>query len=143
MFVLFLPETPLRALRLGESIFVFFSRKGAKVAKNFDVCFVLPETPLRALRLGESIFVIFFLSLRRRARREFQCFVLTPNTFAGFAPWREYICFFLSQRRQGRQELRCLFCSYPEHLCVLCALARVNIDGFFYIANFGFTDKRS
>jgi len=26
---------------------------------------------------------------------------------------------------------------------VLCALARVNIDGFFYIANSGFTDKRS
>ena len=26
--------------------------------------------------------------------------------------------------RRGRRELRCLICSYPKHLCVLCALAR-------------------
>ena len=55
----------------------------------------LPQTPLRALRLCEIIFV-FFLSLKRR----------------------------------GRRELRCLFCSYPKHLCVLCALARVNIYSY-------------
>ena len=41
VFDLFLPRTPLRTLRLCEIIFVFFSRKGAKAAKNFDVYFVL------------------------------------------------------------------------------------------------------
>jgi hypothetical protein len=43
---------------------------------------------------------------------------------------------------QGPQRIS-MFYSDPKHLCVLCALARVNIDGFFYIANSGFTDKRS
>jgi len=56
----------------------------------------LPQTPLRTLRLGESIFV-FFLSQRRRVRGEFQCFVLTPNTFACFAPWRDFIYFSLAK----------------------------------------------
>ena len=31
---LFLSQMPLRTLRLGEKFYVFFSRKGAKVAKN-------------------------------------------------------------------------------------------------------------
>jgi hypothetical protein len=51
--------------------------------------------------------------------------VLIPNTFATFAPWRVILCFYLSQRRKGRQENLCLFCSYPKHLCVLCASARL------------------
>ena len=97
MFDLFLPQTPLRTLRLCEIIFVFFSRKGAKAAKNFDVYLVL-----------------------------------ILNTFACFAPWREYICFYLSQRRQGRRELLCLICSYPKHLCELCASARLYL--FFSLA---------
>ena len=37
MFDLLLPQIPLRPLRLGEIIFIFFSRKGAKAAKNFNV----------------------------------------------------------------------------------------------------------
>jgi hypothetical protein len=34
MFILLLPQTPSRALRPGESLFVFVSRKGAKYAKK-------------------------------------------------------------------------------------------------------------
>ena len=88
LFVLFLPQTPLRALRLCESL-LFLSLAEAQRpqwALMFDL--FLPQIPLRTLRLGEIIFV-FFLLQRRRVRREFQCFVLTPNTFACFAPWRE------------------------------------------------------
>jgi len=54
----------------------------------------------------------------------------------------EIIFVFSLAEAQGPQRIS-MFCSYPKHLCVLCALARVNIDGFFYIANSGFTDKRS
>jgi hypothetical protein len=50
----FLAREPLRTWRLGESLFVFVSRRGAEFAENFDVCFVV-----------------------------------IPNSFAGFAPWRE------------------------------------------------------
>ena len=40
MFVLFLPQTPLRALRalrLCEIIFVFFSRGGSMATENFNM----------------------------------------------------------------------------------------------------------
>jgi hypothetical protein len=37
MLDLLLPQTPLRALRLCEIIFVFSSRRGAEAAGNFDV----------------------------------------------------------------------------------------------------------
>jgi len=40
LFILLLPQTPFQASRLGEILFVF-SRKGAKVAKNFNFYFVL------------------------------------------------------------------------------------------------------
>jgi len=54
----------------------------------------------------------------------------------------ESLLFFSLAEAQSPQRIS-MFCSYPKHLCVLCALARVNIDGFFYIANSGFNDKRS
>ena len=96
MYILFSPQTPLRTLRLGESSFGFFSRKGAKVARNFDVGFVVtPNTSACSAPLRDYIFC---LSQRRRGRRELRClFCSYPNTFAYFAPWRELIV-FLSRR---------------------------------------------
>ena len=67
---------------------------------------------------------LFFLA--ETQRKPMCVFFLTPNTFAYFAPWREFICFFLSQRRCARRELRRLIYPYPKHLCVLRALVRVN-----------------
>jgi hypothetical protein len=49
----------LRALRLGEIIFNFFSRKGATDAKKIKRYSINPKKPLRALRLGEIIFNFF------------------------------------------------------------------------------------
>jgi hypothetical protein len=59
MFVLFLPQIPLRALRSGESLSVFFlaEAQGAQRASMFIL--FLPHTSLRALRPGESLFVFF------------------------------------------------------------------------------------
>jgi hypothetical protein len=58
--------------------------------------FFLLQTPLRALRPGEIL--LFFLSQRRQERQELRVLVfLAPNTFAYFAPWREYIV-FISRR---------------------------------------------
>ena len=87
MFLLCLPQTPLRTLRLGESIF-FFSRRGAEAAVSFNVWFVFAPNTFAYFAPWRE-YICFFLSQKRRARREFQCFVLTPNTFACFAPWRE------------------------------------------------------
>ena len=53
MFNLFLPQKPLRALRLCEIILVFISRKGARVAEKYKFILFLHKTPLRTLRLGE------------------------------------------------------------------------------------------
>jgi len=83
IFISFLPQIPLRALRLGESLFVFISRRGAKTARNFDVCILL-----------------------------------TPNTFACFAPWREFICFFLSQRHQDRRQRSIYETEVKKHICL-------------------------
>jgi hypothetical protein len=68
-------------------------------------------------------------------------FLFSPNAFACFVSRRDLMIVSLAEA-QSPQRIS-MFCSYPKHLCVLCALARVNIDGFFYIANSGFTDKRS
>ena len=43
MFDLFLPQKPLRALRLSEIIFVFISRKGAETAEKYKVYFVFTQ----------------------------------------------------------------------------------------------------
>ena len=71
--------------------------------------------------------LICFFSLAKAPR--------TPRTsmfilFLAQTPLRtlrlcEILLFFLSQRRRGRGELRCLFCSYLNHLCVLCVSARL------------------
>ena len=58
MFDLFLPQATLRALRLGEILLFYFSRKGAKAAKNFFICFVLaPNTSACSASLRE--FIVF------------------------------------------------------------------------------------
>jgi hypothetical protein len=58
MFELFLPQATLRALRLGEILLFYFSRKGAKAAKNFFICFVLaPNTSACSASLRE--FIVF------------------------------------------------------------------------------------
>ena len=85
-------------------------------------------------RTGLVVCSIFSRKGAKAARNFDVSFVLTPNTFACFAPWRDYICFFLSQRRQGRQELRCLFCftrntfacSAPlrDYICFFLSLRR-------------------
>jgi hypothetical protein len=55
MFNLFLPQTPLRALRIDENLFVF-SHRGAGNAENFNIYFVLASkafassAPLREKR---------------------------------------------------------------------------------------------
>ena len=103
MFDLFLPQATLRALRLCEIIFVFFSRKGAKAAKNFFICFVLaPNTSACSASLRE--FIVFVSRRGAEAAVSFNVwFVFAPNTFAYFAPWRDYICFF-SRRGAGSAE---------------------------------------
>jgi hypothetical protein len=106
MFVLLLAQTLFRALHPGE----------------------ININP--GLRFASSRLRHYLLSQRRQDRQELQFdFVLTPNTFAGFAAWREFICIFLSQRRRGRGELRCLFCCYSEQLC---GLARLIYPGIRY-----------
>ena len=71
MFVLFLPQTPLRTLRLGEKI-CFFSLAEAQGSQRTSMYILfLPHTPLRTLRLGEKFYV--FLSRRRRGRQELRC----------------------------------------------------------------------
>jgi hypothetical protein len=62
MFILFLPQIPLRTLRLGEKI-CFFSLAEAQGSQRTSMYILfLPHTPLRALRLGEKFYV--FLSPR-------------------------------------------------------------------------------
>ena len=69
---LFLSQTTLCILCLGEDLFVFFSRRGAEVAENFDVYFVLIQNTFAYFAPWREIF-IFFLSQRRRGRRELHC----------------------------------------------------------------------
>ena len=109
MLILFLSQTPLRALRLCEIILVFFSRGGAEAAEKFNVCFVLtPNTSACSAPWRELI--CFFLSQRRQGRQERRCLICSyPTPSACSASLREFIYFFLSQRRRGRRELRCLF----------------------------------
>jgi len=58
---------------LRDYVFAF-SRKGAKLAKNFYVYFVLiPNTFAGFMSWRE--FICFFLSQRRRERRELQCLI--------------------------------------------------------------------
>jgi len=52
MFILFLPQTPLRVLRPGESLFVFFSRKGAKIAKIKTNIYLITAAPLTYAELS-------------------------------------------------------------------------------------------
>jgi hypothetical protein len=59
MFDLFLPQTPLRALRPGESILVFFSRRGAEAAENFDVYLVLTPNTSACFAPQRDLFVFF------------------------------------------------------------------------------------
>ena len=58
MFDLFLPQATLRALRLG-GIYIFFSRKGAKIAKNFNVSFVLTPNTFAYFASWRELFVFF------------------------------------------------------------------------------------
>jgi uracil-DNA glycosylase len=67
MFILLLAQKPLRALRLGESIFVFFpQRRQERQGIRALVCYH-PKKTLRTLRLGESM-LFFSLAEARRAQ---------------------------------------------------------------------------
>jgi hypothetical protein len=83
---------------------IFFSRKGAKNAKNFNVYFVLTTNIFACLAPWRD-YICFFSRRGAKNAKNFNVYsVLTPDTFACFAPWRDYICFFLSQRRQDRED---------------------------------------
>ena len=59
MFILFIPQTSLRALRLSE-IYLFFSLAQAlRPQRTSCSCLLLHHIPLRALRPGESLFGFF------------------------------------------------------------------------------------
>jgi hypothetical protein len=79
MLILFLPQTPLRALRLCEIIFVFFSRKGAKTAKNFDVCFVLTPNTFAYFAPWREI-SFFSLAEAQRPQRNSKFILFLPQT---------------------------------------------------------------
>ena len=109
--------------RTGLVVCSIFSRKGARIARNFNVFLCLAPTLLRTLCLGEILYI--FLSQRRQDRQELRCFFCAyPKHLCVLCALARFHSFFLSQRRQRRKELRCLICSYPKHLCVLCDLAR-------------------
>ena len=116
MIVLFLHQTPLRALRLCEIIFVFFSRKGAKTAKNFNLSFVVTTNTFAYFAPWREL---FFVSRKGAEAAEYfdVCFVLTPNTFACFAPWRE-MSFFLSPRHQDCRERSIYDTEVKKHICL-------------------------
>jgi hypothetical protein len=85
---IFKPKKPLRALRPGEIIFVFFSRKGAKDAKKIKSFNFLTQQTFAGFAPWRDY--IFFPSQRRQERQETQKLkFFTPKTFAGFAPWRD------------------------------------------------------
>jgi hypothetical protein len=54
MFNLFLPQNPLRALRLGESHLFFSLAEALRPQRTSMFNLFLPQKPLRALRLCES-----------------------------------------------------------------------------------------
>ena len=78
MFILFLPKTPLRALRLCEIILVFFSRKGARNARNFDVYFVLSSNT-SAYPASLRDFIVFSLAEAQRPRRTSMFILFLPQ----------------------------------------------------------------
>ena len=110
--------------------YIFFSRKGAKIAKNFSVVFVLiPNTftyfvPRRGLTIDSLA--------EAQSPQRISMFCSYPKHLCVLCVLTRFYISFLSQRRQDRQELICLICSYPRNLCVLCASARLYL--FFSLA---------
>ena len=87
----------MRALRLGESILFFFSRRGAEAAGNFSVYLVLTPNTFACFASWRE-YIVFISRRGAEAARNFDvCFVLTPNTFAYFASWREILCLSLAK----------------------------------------------
>jgi hypothetical protein len=103
MFDLFLPQKPLRTLRtlrLGEIIFVFISRKGAKDAKKFDVYLVVtPNTSACSAPLRD--FIVFSLAEAQRPQRTSMFIWYLPQTPLRALRLREIIYVFIS--RQGAE----------------------------------------
>jgi hypothetical protein len=69
--IIFKPQKPLRALRPGESLFVFVSRRGAAIAENFDVYLVVTPKTFAGFASWRE-FICFCLSQRRKVRKENQ-----------------------------------------------------------------------
>jgi len=63
-----LPQMPLRALRLGEILYIFSLAKAPGSPRTSMFIFYLPQIPLRALRLGEILY-IFSLAEAQRPQR--------------------------------------------------------------------------
>jgi hypothetical protein len=82
MFDLFLPQTPLRALRLSEIILVFISRKGAKNAKSFNVAFVITPNTFAYFAPQRDLFVFISRGGAEAAENFNVYFVITTNSFA-------------------------------------------------------------
>ena len=95
MFILFLPQTPLRALRLGE-IYCFFLSQRRQGRKELQclICSYSKHLCVRTLRLREIILVFFSRKGAETAEKFKVYFVFTPNTFACFASWRDLLFFF-------------------------------------------------
>ena len=104
MFDLFLPQASLRALRLG-GIYIFFSRKGAKIAKNFFICFVLaPNISACSASLRE--FIVF---VSRRGAEHAKVFRVKQNKHrSSWRPWRlcERKIYKIPPRRKARKGVR-------------------------------------